>query len=284
MEKSANYISEYEVIHKLNSIFQHHDFNLKLEKEHVEFFPSKKHYILKTPNVCFSETNKIKHAYIIIKFFNPNISDASERWNNELSRYNLLLDERFHHHFFFPQMLQNFPGILIRNYINGTTLQDLIIAEQFKDDILLELAHWYHFLHTHGLIFGDNRLTNFLCVKTKQLYIIDLEDITENEDFIEDFALLLCSFLDLTPGIFQNEINSYRFERMTKFLKSYISLNRKNLPKCASFENKNDGINFWVEKMVEALRITSNRRKLGLTNEYFINSITILSSNFLEYM
>ncbi|MHA1611189.1 MAG: hypothetical protein ACTSYU_03980, partial [Promethearchaeota archaeon] len=142
----------------------------------------------------------------------------------------------------------------------------------------------YHFLHTHGLIFGDNRLTNFLCVKTKQLYIIDLEDITENEDFIEDFALLLCSFLDLTPGIFQNEINSYRFERMTKFLKSYISLNRKNLPKCASFENKNDGINFWVEKMVEALRIISNRRKLGLTNEYFINSITILSSNFLEYM
>ena len=78
----------------------------------------------------------------------------------------------------------------------------------------MNLAHVYYFLHSNGLIFGDNRLTNFLWAKTSRLYIVDLEDITENEDFIGDFALLLCSFLDLTSGIFQNEINPYRFQNL----------------------------------------------------------------------
>ncbi len=284
MEKSANYVSEHEVISKINHIFQHHDFDLRLEKEHVEFFPSKKHYILKTPNTYFSESIENLNSYIIIKFFNPNINDAPQRWKNELTRHSQLSTKNSHHPFSTPHILRKFPSILIRNYIDGPTLQDLLIDERLDDNILMNLAHWYHFLHAHGLIFGDNRLTNFLWEKTNQLYIVDLEDIAENGEYIEDFALLLCSFLDLTPGIFQNEINPYRFQRMTKFLKEYISLNQENLPKSALLEGKPENIEFWVKKIVEALQIIGNRRKLEITNQDLSNYQVLLSSNFLEYM
>lgn len=266
MKIPSHKIENSQIIDRINTLLKENNLDLNLLPSNVVFFPSKKHYVMKITSHHSTLSELKSYSQFLIKFFNPKIPNSELRWTNEIQIYQKFSQRKEFQQFNFPRLLKVLPKMLVLEYIPGSNLQEILLAKNMNEGILLQLSHWYATLHKFSLTFGDNRLSNFVVDDSGQLFIIDVEEISQNTDFIEEIASLLSSFIDLSPGIFEKQVDSYNFTQMEKFLKNYIQASIDILPYSASYGNRTNSNRFWTDEIMKALSKIAARRHI-LFNE-----------------
>ena len=231
----------------------------KINELDSSLLASKKHYVLKT---------KGKSLDIVIKYFNREIVKWNAHWENEITAYDILNMLNIYSG---PKRIGVARGIIIYQFISGKTYQDLLLNQSLTNNAINQLANWYASLHSFNLIFGDSRLINFIWGDNQELQIIDSEDLqkTKEREFqMQDVAYLLCSFIDLSPGIFDNIVNSKHWEQMCSFLSMYCENSIKWDAKIKQFDrNSIEFLPFWNDIIYESLKKVIIRRKLSISTE-----------------
>ncbi len=275
-----------EIIEEINSLMEKMNWNLQIKIENVEFQKSKKNYVLKIFNLPRNLEEKFHVKNIIIKYFDRSIPDSESRWRNELWWYSYFLKNPYDLKIKTAQLLYSHPFLLFLRYIPGKNLQNLLIEQNLNNYLIESLSRWFSYLHQQKLIFKDARLINFLSDNHNNLYIIDLEEISLNSEFLSNLGEILCSFITLTPGIFEGYLNPYAFSKMILFLQYYTNLNsNKNiLPKEAVSSKIYEFSLFWINIFTQSLKKIATRRNLKLNQEYFTKMESLLTSCLIEYM
>ena len=190
--------------------------------------------------------------------------------NNILTR---LKNQNFH----VPKILSLKKPYLILEKIEGINLCDFI-NDNLKDTERLEdldpdlktqiissiekLAEWLAQLHKKNSVRkrrseelfvlnkGDTRLRDFIIDPLNgNLYGVDFEDSYEG-NHMDDLAMVCCSLLDTSPGLFDMEEPKHKIELINIFLRRYYQVN-------SSFQFD---FNYFTESLIGFLNIVIERR------------------------
>lgn len=204
---------------------------------------------------------------------------------------NNILTRLKNQHFNVPKILSLKKPYLILERINGINLCDFIndnlIDTQKLDDLdsdmksqiimsIEKLAEWLAQLHKKNTVRkrrseeifvlnkGDTRLRDFIYNSTNDiLYAVDFEDAFEG-NHIDDLAMVCCSLLDTSPGLFDMEEPKHKIDLINIFLRKYYQAN-------SSFQFD---FNYFTESLIGFLNIVIVRRDLPFG--------PIRSTSFLE--
>ena len=196
--------------------------------------------------------------------FNDKILDYLDSWNNEINQY-LKLKNLFGNKFL-PNFIFSCPGIVIYEFISGENYFDLLMAQKLSNKSVKILAECYQKLNEQGLIFGDARLRNFIFSKSQNLFLVDYEEIHEGS-IIRNISDLMVSFIDNNLGNFEMSDNDYNLNRMIYFLTSYqLAEKRINSYNTPNHENFKEFADYWIEQILNSLKIVIERRSLQINN------------------
>jgi hypothetical protein len=267
-----------QILENIQKILASHNKKYLYDEKSCVLLPSRKHYVIRVKIAQDDPANSPQEQ--IIKYFNPRIQDWEQRWQNEIENYDKLrlisqhttIDGKSTFHI--PPRYDYCEGIIIYAKIEGKNFEDTLISKNLTLENLRNLASWLYELHKENLVFGDQRLRNFLIDPHGNIYGVDFEDIHSFSDdgWREDLGEFLGAFLDIDKNLFNGYINNTIFKTMKTFLQIYLDL-KKSSNSGLSIENSLLNTKTWVNLIIQALKHTSNRRDLRL-NDLFWNSLT----------
>lgn len=225
-------------------------FDVKLGSKGSFELQSKKHYV-------FKSTLLPENRIVCIKFFNEEIPNYHQRWKNEVQNISVL--PQLSYLINTPEIIVSAQNVIIYEFLVGDNLFDLLLEKKISLDTLRSLAEIFSTLHDRGFIYGDARLRNMILVENSKIYLIDPEEVQRGNS-LDDIVEILCSFIDFTPGIFQNQIDLYYLDKLVQFLQFYLSFSPIGLPKIAY----SDGV-FWTNKILNSLKQIAIRRTITLS-------------------
>ncbi|MFX1483876.1 MAG: hypothetical protein ACFFCP_11900 [Promethearchaeota archaeon] len=205
------------------------EFGENAQLESVERLRSRKNIVLHLKLGTMSPTDVVAKLFVVDKF-DIELQILKTSWEKSLS---------------VPEVINAKNGVILMNFLAGDLFVD-ILNHTFKIEYVDLLADWYHRFHSaHGMIKGDPRLRNFLCLNDI-LYGVDFEEC-RLADWMLDIGGIAASFLDTDP------IFDVRKRRLCwRLLEQYLALNGK------SRTNKID--QEFIETVAESLNQTSIRR------------------------
>ncbi len=207
--------------------------------------------------------------------FNESISNHHQRWENELQ--NMAFLSQISYVFNVPEIIASAKNVIIYEFLKGINLFELLLKKNLAPETLRSLAEKFAILHDHGFIYGDARLRNMILVDGSKLYFVDAEEMRRGES-LNDLSELLCSFIDSTPGIFQNHLDLYCLNKMFQFLRYYLSFSPIGLPQDAYAINSNYH-HFWIQEIKQALILIAQRRSFDLSDDHWAKIEEILLSS-----
>jgi thiamine kinase-like enzyme len=272
----------FEIINKILDTINLTGKKIILNQNKCTQFFSKKHFVIKTEllsieNSVISESSN----EIVIKMFNNKIFNYLDRWNNEINQY-LKLSSLFGNNFL-PNLIFSCPGIAIYEFIQGESYFDLLMTHKLTNDSLTLLAECFFKINEQGLVFGDARLRNFIFSKSKNLFLVDYEEIHEG-NIIRDISNFIISFIDNNPGIFEGSDIGYNLNCMIYFLDSYQLLKSGSKSQIIpNHENIEDLIDFWIKQIEISLKIVIERRSLKIRSAKMEKMKKEIKNAFFQY-
>ncbi|UYP48716.1 hypothetical protein NEF87_005001 [Candidatus Lokiarchaeum ossiferum] len=234
----------------VNHLFAESGFDLHLDSKDSFELKSKKHYV-------FKSTLLPQNRDVCVKFFNDEIPLYHQRWKNEVQNMTIL--PQLSYLINTPELIASAQNVIVYEFLIGDNLFDLLLEKRISLDTLRSLAEIFSTLHDRGFIYGDARLRNMILTKKSKIYLIDPEEMQKG-DSLEDVAEFLCSFIDFTPGIFQNNMDLYYLDTMIQFLQYYLKFAPIGLPEKAYLDRE-----FWVEIILNSLKQITMRRSISLS-------------------
>ena len=272
----------FEIMEKILSEITLTGKKIQLNQDTCTQFYSKKHFVIKTELISF-ENSIISGCpnEIVIKLFNNKILNYLNRWNNEINQHRKLKSLFGNKNL--PNLIFSCPGIAIYEFIPGDNYFDLLMTQKLSNKSLDILAEFTFKMYEQGLVFGDARLKNIIYSKSRNMFLVDYEEIHEGNKVI-DLSNLMVSFIDNYPGILEGFYNGYNLNRMIYFLRSYhlleIRLNSYTASNHETFENLTD---FWIKQIEGSLKIVIERRSLKISNTEIKEILKEIKKAFLQY-